>query len=56
MVGDGKELWRSELKKADRAREVKLDVHDVHRLVLRVARTGEGGRIHADWVEAKLVK
>jgi hypothetical protein len=31
-------------------------VHDVHRLVLRVARTGEGGRIHADWVEAKLVK
>jgi len=56
VLGDDRELWHSELKKVDGTREVKVDVRDVQRLVLRVKRTGEGGRIHADWVEAKLVK
>lgn len=57
VVGDGKELWRSgELKKADGARQVKVDVRNVRQLILRVKRTGEGGRIHADWVDAKLMK
>ena len=57
VVGDGKELWRSgNLKKADGARQVKVDVRNVRHLVLRVKRTAEGGRIHADWVDVKLMK
>jgi hypothetical protein len=57
VVGDGKELWRSDdLKKADGARQVKVDVRNVRRLVLRVKRLGEGGRIHANWVDVKLMK
>lgn len=35
---------------------VQVDMHNVRHLVLRVRRSGEGGRIHADWVDAKLVK
>jgi len=57
VLGDGKELWRSgELKKADGVRQVKVDVRNIRQLVLRVKRAGEGGRIQADWVDAKLVK
>ncbi len=57
VLGDGKELWRSGgMKKADGLKSVKLDVGNVQRLLLRVTREGEGGRIHADWAEAKLVK
>lgn len=57
VLGDGKELWRSGgLKKADGAKPVKVDVKSVRRLLLRVKREGEGGRVHADWVDAKLVK
>jgi hypothetical protein len=57
VLGDGKELWRSGgLKKADGAKPVKVDVKNVRRLMLRVTREGEGGRVHADWVDAKLVK
>jgi hypothetical protein len=33
-----------------------VNVKDVRRLMLRVRREGEGGRIHADWVDAKLTK
>jgi hypothetical protein len=56
-LGDGKELWRSgELKKADGPRQLKVDVRNVRRLMLRVKRAGEGGRIHADFADAKLVK
>ena len=55
VLGDGKELWRSGgMKKADGAKSVKVDVKDVRRLMLRVRRDGEGGRIHADWGDAKL--
>ncbi len=55
VLGDGKELWRSGgMKKADGAKSVKVDVEDVRRLMLRVRRDGEGGRIHADWGDAKL--
>ena len=57
VLGDGKELWRSGgIKKADGAKAVKVNVKDVRRLTLRVRREGEGGRIHADWVDAKLTK
>lgn len=57
VLGDGKELWRSGgIKKADGAKAVKVNVKDVRRLMLRVRREGEGGRIHADWVDAKLTK
>ena len=55
VLGDGKELWRSGgIKKADGAKAVKVNVKDVRRLMLRVRREGEGGRIHADWGDAKL--
>jgi hypothetical protein len=56
VVGDGKELWRSDaLKKSDGPLPVKVNVRGVCRLLLRVRRAGgEGGRIHADWVDAKL--
>jgi hypothetical protein len=57
VLGDGKELWHSGgLKKADGAKPVKVDVKNVRRLMLRVTREGEGGRVHADWVDAKLIK
>jgi hypothetical protein len=57
VLGDGKDLWRSgELKKADGARQLKVEVRNVRHLVLRVKRTSEGGRIHADFADAKLVK
>jgi hypothetical protein len=57
VLGDGKELWKSAgLKKADGAKAVKVDVKNVRRLTLRVKREGEGGRVHADWGDAKLVK
>lgn len=57
VLGDGKELWRSGgIKKADGVKAVKVNVKDVRRLMLRVRREGEGGRIHADWVDAKLSK
>jgi len=57
VLGDGKELWRSSgMKKTDGVKPVKVDVKNVRRLMLRVRREGDGGRIHADWVETKLVK
>ena len=57
VLGDGKELWKSDgLKKSDGTRVVKVDVKNVKRLVLRVQRVGEGGRIYADWVDARLMK
>jgi hypothetical protein len=57
VLGDSQELWKSGgLKKADGAKVVKVDVKNVRRLMRRVKREGEGGRVHADWVDAKLVK
>ena len=57
VIGDGKELWKSDgLKKGDGVKEVKVDVKNVKRLTLRVRRVGEGGRIYADWVDARLTK
>ena len=50
VSGDGKELWKS-----DAAKSLSVSVKNVKRLMLRVKRVGEGGRIYADWVEAKLV-
>ena len=57
VLGDGKELWHSDaLKKSDGTRDVKVEVKNVKRLVLRVRRADEGGRILADWLDAKLVR
>ena len=57
VLGDGQELWSSgEMKKADGTKNVKVDVKNVKRLTLRVRRVGEGGRIHADWLDAKLIR
>ncbi len=57
VLGDGKELWKSEgLKKGDGARPLKVDVKNVKRLTLRVRRVGEGGRVYADWVDARLTQ
>jgi hypothetical protein len=57
VIGDGKELWTSDgLKKGDTARFLKVDVKNVKRLRLRVRRVGDGGRVYADWVDAKLTR
>jgi alpha-galactosidase len=57
VLGDGKELWSSgDMKKADNTKAVKVSVRTVKRLMLRVRRAGEGGRIHADWLDAKLIR
>jgi len=57
VIGDGKELWTSgPLIKADGSRSVKVEVRNVRRLTLRVARVDEGGRIFADWREARLIR
>jgi hypothetical protein len=44
------------MKKADGVKPVQVDVKHVKRLLLRVRRAGEGGRIHADWLDAKLIR
>lgn len=58
LLGDGRELWRSApLKKADGAVPVGVEIKGVRRLALRVRRAGaEGGRVHADWVDARLTR
>jgi len=57
ILGDGKELWKSDpLKKSDGTKRVTVEVGNTKRLTLRVKRNGEGGRVYADWVDAKLVK
>src|SRR5215217_54654 len=56
VIGDGKELWKSDaLKKGDGVRSFKVDVKNFKRLVLRVRRVGEGGRVYANWVNPRLV-
>ena len=55
VLGDGKELWKTDgLKKGDAPKALKIDVKNIKLLTLRVRRVGEGGRIHADWVNPKL--
>jgi hypothetical protein len=57
VIGDGKELWTSGPRiKADGNGSVKVDVKGVRYLTLRVRRVDEGGRIFADWREARLIK
>jgi hypothetical protein len=51
VIGDGKELWKSDTPKS-----LKIDVKNVKRLMLRVRRVGEGGRVYADWVDARLTR
>ena len=57
VIGDGTELWKSDgLKKGDGTKAVRVDVKHVKQLTLRVRRVGEGGRVYADWVDARLIK
>jgi hypothetical protein len=58
VFGDGRELWHSDaVKKSDGPVPVRVNIKGVRRLTLRVRRAGgEGGRIHADWADAKLVR
>jgi Alginate lyase/NPCBM/NEW2 domain/Melibiase len=57
VIGDGKELWTSGPRmNTDGNRSVKVDVRNVRRMTLRVRRVDEGGRIFADWREARLLK
>jgi hypothetical protein len=57
VIGDGKQLWTSgALMKADGSRSVKIDVRNVRRLTLRVTRVDEGGRIFAEWMDARLTR
>jgi NPCBM/NEW2 domain-containing protein len=51
VLGDGKELWKS-----DGARAFQVEVKNVKRLTLRVRRVGEGGRVYANWVDARLTR
>ncbi|HEX5602760.1 MAG TPA: NPCBM/NEW2 domain-containing protein, partial [Pyrinomonadaceae bacterium] len=51
VIGDGQELWKS-----DTSQSLKIDVKNVKRLTLRVRRVGEGGRVYADWADAKLTR
>jgi hypothetical protein len=57
LVGDARELWRSDgLKRGDGTKTVRVDVKNVRKLTLKVRRVDEGGRIYADWLDAKLSK
>ncbi|CDM65028.1 NPCBM/NEW2 domain-containing protein [Pyrinomonas methylaliphatogenes] len=57
VSGDGKELWQGVVKKGDRPLPVKVNISGVRRLSLRVRRVGgDGGRVPADWADAKLVR
>jgi hypothetical protein len=58
VVGDGKELWRSdELTVADGLKSLKLNISGVRRLVLRVAGAGQMRRgPMAGWVEADVIR
>jgi len=56
VLGDGQELWQSgPMKKADGTKALSVDVKNVRRLTLRARRTEDGGRIHADWLDARLI-
>ena len=57
VIGDGKELWTSKPQmNTDGHGSVKVDVKNVRRLTLRVRRVDEGGRVFADWREARLTR
>lgn len=56
IIGDGRELWKSEIrKKGDTALPVDLDITGVKYLTLRADDAGDGiSEDHADWAEAVL--
>ncbi len=58
VIGDGKELWRSDpLKKSDGARPLSVDISGVRRLLLKVTGNGQGmNSAPADWVRPLLIK
>ena len=57
LIGDGKELFTSGLKKAgDQPTKVDVDLHGVQRLLLEVGAAGDGiENDHADWADAQFV-
>ena len=56
LIGDGKELFTSGLKKAgDQPTKVDVDLHGVKRLLLDVNDAGDGIEFdHADWADAQI--
>ena len=57
VLGDGRELWNSGPQmKTDSSRSTQIDVRNVRELTLRVRRIDDGGRVFADWVDARLTK
>lgn len=58
VLGDGKELWRSDtVKRSDPAKAVNVDIKGVRLLVLRVTDAGDGNDFdHADWLDPKIIK
>ncbi len=57
VVGDGKKLWESEIKRpGDAAKKVSIDIHGIKYLVLLVGDAGDGVSYdHADWADAMFV-
>jgi NPCBM/NEW2 domain/Melibiase/Alpha galactosidase C-terminal beta sandwich domain len=58
VLGDGRELWTSGvIKKSDGVKPLKLSVRGVRRLQLAVKNAASvTGRVHADWLDARLSK
>ncbi len=56
ILGDGKELWRSEMKKSDDAKAIKLNISGVHKLVLRTKppEANNRSRTQIVWAEPKV--
>ena len=54
VIGDGRELWKSEIrKKGDAALPIDIDVSGVNYLTLRADDAGDGNsEDHADWAQA----
>ena len=57
VVGDGKVLWESGvLRGGDPAKEVSVDLHGIHKLLLQVGDAGDDMNYdHADWADARIV-
>jgi alpha-galactosidase len=54
--GDGRRLWRAELRRGERGAQFDLDVRGMKELLLVVEDTGnETSRAYADWADAKFV-
>jgi alpha-galactosidase len=56
VLGDGRSLWRAELRKGEKADAFDVDVRGMKELLLVVEDTGNAtSRAYADWADAKFV-